>query len=367
MSRVFFYGSLRDRQLTEIVLGRPVAEGSLIPARAPGYATRRMSGEAYPLLLPVPGAHAEGVVLTDAGPTDLDRLAFFEEAEYGLVPIRVETAEGPVEAVHFRATDKRPGTDLPWDFAHWQGHDRAVAIEAARELMGLYGQVPVEDIDLYWGAIMVRARQRARAAAETPRLGGLRTAFGPADLEILARERPYTGFLAVEELRLRHRRFDGGWSAPLGRTAVLWGDAVTVLPYDPRRDRLLLIEQFRPGPAARGDPNPWCIEVVAGRIDTEETAEATARREAVEEAGVRLGRMREIGAYYTTGGLAGERITGFVGEADLPETGSVAGLGVDGEHEDIRAVLKFKLNINDLNNFTHTTCRLDGSEEILRS
>ena len=50
-----------------------------------------------------------------------------------------------------------------------------------------------------------------------------------------------------------------------------------MLPYDPGRDRVLLIEQFRPAPMARGDRNSWCIEVIAGRIDTTETQEQTAR------------------------------------------------------------------------------------------
>ncbi|MCB2157335.1 MAG: NUDIX domain-containing protein, partial [Rhodobacteraceae bacterium] len=46
------------------------------------------------------------------------------------------------------------------------------------------------------------------------------------------------------------------------------------------RDRVLLIEQFRMGPYARGDAEPWLIEAIAGRVDPGETPEDAARREA---------------------------------------------------------------------------------------
>jgi nudix-type nucleoside diphosphatase (YffH/AdpP family) len=149
--------------------------------------------------------------------------------------------------------------------------------------------------------------------------------------------RGYTSFLAVQELRLRHRRFDGGWTGELDRSVVAWGDAVSVLPYDPGRDRVLLIEQFRPAPMARGDRNPWCIEVIAGRVDAAETPEQTARREAAEEAGLTLGRIAGIAGYYPSPGLACEHLTAFVGEADLAGAGGLHGLAREGE--DIRTMV----------------------------
>lgn len=335
MADLFFYGSLRERALIEIVLDRPVAPEDVIPATAEGYAAHAMIGEAYPALLPAPGRKAEGVVLRNASNVDIDRLCYFEEAEYGFAPIHVETALGGMDAVYFRGTDKVRVTDADWDFEHWQREERPAAMWGARELMGLFGTVPVEDIDDFWPGIMIRARQRARAATAEPALGKVRTGYGPADVEVVEMTRPYTSFLTVEEYKLRHRRFDGAWSGEVNRSVVLWGDAVTILPYDPIRDEVLLIEQFRPAPMARGDANPWCIEVVAGRIDQDETAEATARREAREEAGLEIGRIREIGQYYSTSGLAAEHMTSFVGEANLAGAGGLHGLAEEGE--DIRS------------------------------
>ena len=99
----------------------------------------------------------------------------------------------------------------------------------------------------------------------------------------------------------------------LDRAVFTSGDAVTVLPFDPRAGTVLLIEQFRAGPYARRDPRPWCIEAVAGRCDRPEPPEATARREAREEAGLELGRLERIAGYYPSPGIAAEYITAFVG------------------------------------------------------
>lgn len=339
MTDIFFYGSLRDPGLLEIVVGRRVSEDEIDRAVAPGFATRRIAREAYPVLVPMAGRSAEGLLFQGASLSDMERLAFFEEAEYGLEPITVEVDGTPREALYFRGTEKAVETDADWDFEAWRANDRTVALFAARELMTHYGHLPVEDIDTIWPGIMNRARQRARALAEEPAHGrdGLRTAFSAGDVEWLSRETAYTSYLAVEEARLRHRRFDGGWSEPIQRSVVLWGDAVTLLPYDPERDAVLLIEQFRAALAARGDRLPWCLEVVAGRIDQDGTEEATARREAREEAGLSPGRMEEIARYYSTSGLAGEQIVAFVAEADLSDEGGLHGKAEEGE--DIRAMV----------------------------
>lgn len=334
MTPIFFFGTLRDRALLETVLDRPVEADEMIPARASGHVARGLAGEAYPYLAERPGAAADGV-LFHAAPGDLERIGWFEEAEYALAPIAVETASGTVEARYYRATTKARPSEEPWDFARWRSEARPVAIEAARELMAHYGHLAPEHIDEIWPGIMTRARMRARAKASAPPVRRLRGSHGAGDVELIATARPWTGYFALEELRLRHRLFDGGWSAPVSRTVLAVGDAVTVLPWDPGRDRVLLIEQFRPAMVSRGDPCPWGIEAVAGRLDQELDPAACARREAREEAGVDVGRLERVAAYYPTPGFAAEHITSFIGEADL---GGAGGLyGVAREHEDIRA------------------------------
>ena len=95
------------------------------------------------------------------------------------------------------------------------------------------------------------------------------------DLEILEREVCYQGFYRVERLRLRHRLFAGGMSPPMVREAVEKGDVAAVLLYDPQRDEVVMIEQFRIG--ARADPRgPWLLETVAGLLEDGETPAAVA-------------------------------------------------------------------------------------------
>lgn len=336
MQSLFFYGSLRDRELLEIVLDRPVDPSDFVEARAEGYRALRLEDEDYPHLAAVEGGVAEGVLVTGLSETDMARLTYFEEAEYGLAPIRVQSGDATVETRYFLATPKvRPAGDVQWSFSTWAAEARAVAVEAARELMAHFEITPVEDMDTIWPGIMIRARMRARARAAEPRWDGLRTPRTGADVEQVAIGRPYTRYFAIEEHALRHRQFDGGMGPAIRRTVISTGDAVTVLPYDASRDEVLLIEQFRAAPHARGDRAPWLIEVIAGRIDKDGDAEATARREAAEEAGLTLGRIELVAGYYSSPGFACEHVTSYVAEADLGGAGGV--FGVATENEDIRA------------------------------
>jgi nudix-type nucleoside diphosphatase (YffH/AdpP family) len=200
--------------------------------------------------------------------------------------------------------------------------------------MALRGERPADETARRWGVIRARAQARLNAARAAPTT--LRRRAGPGDVAVSARRTPYAAFFAVEEYDLRHARFAGGLSEPVTRAAFVSADAVTVLPYDPTRDRAMVIEQFRAGPFARGDPQPWSLEAIAGRIDPGETPEDTARREAWEEAGIALGRLIPLARYYPSPGAKAEFIHSYIGLAELPD--AAAGLGgVAHEHEDIRA------------------------------
>ena len=70
------------------------------------------------------------------------------------------------------------------------------------------------------------------------------TRFGAADVDIEAREPSYNGYFSLETLTLRHRLFEGGWSAPMRRELFQRGDAIGVLPWDPVTDQLVMIEHL---------------------------------------------------------------------------------------------------------------------------
>ncbi len=122
--------------------------------------------------------------------------------------------------------------------------------------------------------------------------------------------------------------------------------AAAVLPYDPRRGEILLVEQFRVG-ALEWRHSPWCLELIAGIADKDgESAADLIRREAMEEAGITLGEMESIAAYMPSPGGTNERLQVFVGHADLEGAGGI--FGCPDEGEDIRALVVPVSEIRDL-------------------
>ncbi|WP_240724599.1 NUDIX domain-containing protein [Halomonas borealis] len=163
--------------------------------------------------------------------------------------------------------------------------------------------------------------------------------FDAGDVALSERRCLHQGFFRLEELHLRHRLFEGGWSAPLVREVHRRHDAVGVLLYDVERDAVVLVEQFRP--AALDDPaSPWKLEIVAGLAERGESRADVARREAEEEAGCSVGELLELHTYYPSPGACDERVTLFCALIDSRGLGGIHGL--DAEHEDIRVhVLSF--------------------------
>jgi ADP-ribose diphosphatase len=163
------------------------------------------------------------------------------------------------------------------------------------------------------------------------------TAMDRRDVEILARETVYNGYFRIDRYTLRHRRHDGGWTGEITREVFERGHVAAVLPYDPERDAVVLIEQFRIGAYAAGEPC-WLTEVVAGVIDEGEAAEAVARREMKEETGCAVSRLEPIGTYLSSPGGASESVALYVGKVDSRAAAGVHGLAE--ENEDIRVLVR---------------------------
>lgn len=205
-------------------------------------------------------------------------------------------------------------------------------LRLAADIMALFGRLEALAVLRRRGVMLDRAASALRALGRT---GGLASA---GSVQVQAVSVPFAGFFAVEQLDLTFTRFDGRTSPSLRREVFVGCDAVTVLPYDPARDRILLIEQMRAGPLSRGDRHLWQIEAVAGRVDAGETPEIAARREAQEEAGLSLERLVPVAEYYPSPGAVSEYLYSYVGLCDLPD--GIGGLhGLAAEAEDIRSFL----------------------------
>jgi ADP-ribose pyrophosphatase len=324
----FFYGTLCHPALLSLVLGRQV---DCEPARLPGYLAFWAKDGVFPILQPADGS-AEGILVRGMTAEDTARLDFYE-AGFAFDTKDLALENGHVARVYIPQPGQwQPGS--PWSLTDWQAQHGDLVVATAQDFMGLYGQTAPENVLRRYHLMLVRGASRLRAAKIAS--AELRRATGA--VQIAQKRTPYAKFFALEEYDLRFERFDGEMSAEVGRAVFVSGDAVTVLPYDPVRDRVLLVEQFRAGPFARGDWYPWQLEAIAGRIDPHETPEEAARREAVEEAGLHLGNLLKVAEYYPSPGAVAEYLYSYVAICDLPDD-SAGVFGVEDEAEDIRGHL----------------------------
>jgi ADP-ribose pyrophosphatase len=159
------------------------------------------------------------------------------------------------------------------------------------------------------------------------------------DLRITGHEIAFKRHLRLDVYRFNHRLYSGEWSPERVYDVVRRGAAVAVILYDPDREEVVLVEQFRLPPLLAGF-SPWVVEVVAGLVDREnETHEEVGRRETGEEAGLELiGELIPIQRYVPMPGNSDETITLFCGRVDSSKAAGVHGIAE--EHEDIRVVVK---------------------------
>ena len=155
-------------------------------------------------------------------------------------------------------------------------------------------------------------------------------------IEVLDKEWLSHGFMKLAKYTVQHERFDGGTIGPFTREIVVRRPAVGVLPYDPVADKFLLIEQFRLAAHLAGMP-AWQREVIAGISDREESPEALARREAIEEANCNVTDLIEMTRFLPSPGMTNEVLILFCGRMDSSQSTGVHGLA--NEHEDIRSTL----------------------------
>lgn len=148
--------------------------------------------------------------------------------------------------------------------------------------------------------------------------------------QIIEEEPVYQGFFNLLRIKLKHTLFRGGWSPVLTRELLRRGDCVAVVLYDPKRDEVVLLEQFRVG-ALEAEKGEWLLEIVAGFIEPGESAEQVAYREAEEEAGCQIQKLLRGPEFYTSPGVSSERISLFCGIVDAARIGGVHGLSDEGE------------------------------------
>jgi len=152
------------------------------------------------------------------------------------------------------------------------------------------------------------------------------------DFSIASINRKYDGFFKVDEYMLSHRQYNGTTSATLSREIFERGDAVVVMPYDPIKDKLVLIEQFRSG-AIRSYDSPWLLEFIAGMFAKDESPVDVGIREAKEEANLDISpdNIHPVMKYLSSPGGTSECIHLYVAKVNSDNVGGVYGLPEEGE------------------------------------
>jgi ADP-ribose pyrophosphatase len=117
------------------------------------------------------------------------------------------------------------------------------------------------------------------------------------------------------------------------RDVLRAGGVAAVLPIDLERAKIVLLRQFRL-PAHLATGRGEMVEIVAGRVDGEESAIVAAARECHEEIGITPDRLIELYSVLPTPGITDEFVTfflGFIDSSKVPQRGGLAN-----EHEDTR-------------------------------
>lgn len=113
------------------------------------------------------------------------------------------------------------------------------------------------------------------------------------------------------------------------------GNSVGVLPYDPERRVATLVRELRVPPLyVSGEQSQ--LEAPAGLID-DGSPDENARREVLEETGLRLHDLEHVGTTYSCAGISTEQIHLFLAPYCTTDR-KTGGGGAEGEHENIKVV-----------------------------
>ena len=153
-----------------------------------------------------------------------------------------------------------------------------------------------------------------------------------AKYKILSKKKLHDGFFKLHELSFTHKKHNGKWSPVIKREVFSGAHVASILPYDPIKNEIILIEQFRHGTLGRSS-SPIMLEIVAGMIDEGETPVEAALRECTEEIGCAAKNIKEIFSYYPAPGSSESYYHFFFAEVDAFEGEKI--MGEVNENEDI--------------------------------
>ena len=158
--------------------------------------------------------------------------------------------------------------------------------------------------------------------------------------KIINKKNLYSGFFSLNKYEFIHEKHNGEWTSNVEREVFSGAHVSTLLPYDPIKKEIILIQQFRAGALSRYDENNL-LEIVAGIIDEGENPEQTAVRECFEETGCEVKKIHPIQSYFPAPGSSESYYHLYLGEIQAFDGERIKGL--EKENEDI-LVKSFKID-----------------------
>ena len=64
---------------------------------------------------------------------------------------------------------------------------------------------------------------------------------------IIDKKTLYSGFCEIHQFTFNHKKHNGSWSKTLVREVFSGSNCATILPFDPKAKKIVLIDQFRNG------------------------------------------------------------------------------------------------------------------------
>ena len=154
MTNIFLYGTLCDRELLEICLGRSLAKVSLVSAKLENHSVFWVKNRNFPVIKFNSGSFALGHALLNLEDQDLEQLDFYEVGfNYELSKVSIilksnslSSKNNTVEAYIYFNNDDKIELDKSWDLGEWQRRYGLISRLVAKEYMKL--QSNCKDIDL---------------------------------------------------------------------------------------------------------------------------------------------------------------------------------------------------------------------------
>ena len=141
---IFIFGTLMDKALLEIVLGRKV---ELVSATLKDYGVFKVMDADYPVMIKSVGLVANGIILNELTKMDILRTDFYEHIfDYFLKPVQVLSKEVLIDTQVYMPSKVIPRLEAPWSLKDWQEVSGERTHGFAKKVMTKFGVLSVDEM-----------------------------------------------------------------------------------------------------------------------------------------------------------------------------------------------------------------------------